>query len=630
MALTLQELLLAQAELKAKDEAAADVPKSMSMAQLKELAGGDVASVKKSGVVGDSNLVKIFQELKVQTKILQDLSKTDKKQAAGSTREDRMEDQREVLRQSDLLAKIEENTRGFTEAKKKEEKESKGLDLGGWATALAVAIGGFIAMIQAQVKTIQLFARALLPEAWLNALSKKTASFLAGLSMQYDLAKSAVIEKFNVARKFVEGIVDSVKTFFSGDGAIVSAVRKIYGVIKNVFTTIAEPFVELYKYVKKVAGLTEAFSPITEFFGGIGKWFSKFGSLITKSAKILGKVFYPLTVIMTLWDTVKGAIEGFEKDGIIGGIAGAIKGFINSLIMAPLDMLKNAVSWILGAFGFDKAEEFLDSFSFEELFTDFVDAIFSPIETLKKMFDGAVKVIENIGIPEISFTIPIIDKKVSIGPFYPFKKEGAQEGSVQSAAPAGEIPVPAGRPGSPSANIAARQARQAEEAKGGTQLGETPAFEQAPVQKSGETIAAPLPSGAQQSTEAISQPASGAQNNSPFSGINNAYNKAINPNVGAIPGLGAVSQGISGALGGINSMWNSAVNFGKTPPQDAAAVYNQSGQNAGMSGQQSSAPVVVAPTTNNNVNNTTNSITRIPTRNDDPSLAGFYRSRYAV
>ena len=70
----------------------------------------------------------------------------------------------------------------------------------------------------------------------------------------------------------------------------------------------------------------------------------------------------------TLWDTVKGAIAGFEEGGIVGGISGAIKGFFNSLITAPLDMLKDAVAWVLDLFGFENAAKVLDSFSFTDTF----------------------------------------------------------------------------------------------------------------------------------------------------------------------------------------------------------------------------------------------------------------------
>ena len=128
---------------------------------------------------------------------------------------------------------------------------------------------------------------------------------------------------------------------------------------------------------------------------------------------------------MTLWDTVKGAIEGFEKEGIIGGIKGAIKGFFDSLIFAPIDMIKNATAWILGVFGFDKAEKFLKSFSLEKTFNEVIDAIFSPIETIKNIFTKIIDFFKNIEIPAID--LPLIGK---IGPWKPFS-DSKQESKAE-------------------------------------------------------------------------------------------------------------------------------------------------------------------------------------------------------
>ena len=136
-------------------------------------------------------------------------------------------------------------------------------------------------------------------------------------------------------------------------------------------------------------------------------------------------------------------------------------------------MIKGAISWIAGALGFTAVEEFLDSFSFEDLFSDLVDAILfipqtiqnfimHPIDSIMKLgtiimdtFSGIVHVfdpvidffsgigdsiigmLEGIGIPEMGFTIPIIGKKVSIGPFYPFKKDSEAPADAPSTDAAG-------------------------------------------------------------------------------------------------------------------------------------------------------------------------------------------------
>ena len=87
-----------------------------------------------------------------------------------------------------------------------------------------------------------------------------------------------------------------------------------------------------------------------------------------------------------MFDSITGFIDGFkESEGnnilskFIDGIGGGLGKLIGNLLGIPLDLLKSGVSWIVGAMGFDKAEEFLDSFSFAELIKDLVSAPFNMI-----------------------------------------------------------------------------------------------------------------------------------------------------------------------------------------------------------------------------------------------------------
>jgi hypothetical protein len=97
---------------------------------------------------------------------------------------------------------------------------------------------------------------------------------------------------------------------------------------------------------------------------------------------------------MSLFDTFKGAMSGFEKysekgflEGIIGGLFGGISGLLTGLIGLPLDLLKDGISWIAGKLGFDNFSETLDSFSFSELigqlFTSITDTIVGFIGSIK-------------------------------------------------------------------------------------------------------------------------------------------------------------------------------------------------------------------------------------------------------
>jgi len=317
----------------------------------------------------------------------------------------------------DLLSALRDLKPKYTgpdEKKKPEEIEDLGLSR--LLTGLAAAIGGVIGVIKGQLMAIKAFAKALLPENWLASIRRTIASFTAGISMQLDLVKMAIMDKMSKAAKFITGTFDDVMKFFSGDS-------KIFAGIKKAFSAIIEPFRIAYDAIKSLS--TGTFSKIGEWFSGIAKTLSNFGSMIGRIVGIIGKIFAPIAVILAVWDTVKESIAGFQKEGIIGGIAGAIKGFFNSLIFAPIDMIKDATAWVLGFFGFDKAKEFLKSFSLEDTFSSVIDAIFSPIETVKKILNGVIDFFANVGMKLTefiaNFEIPgftILGKQ--FGPWKPF------------------------------------------------------------------------------------------------------------------------------------------------------------------------------------------------------------------
>lgn len=164
----------------------------------------------------------------------------------------------------------------------------------------------------------------------------------------------AITRPFTAAVDFVTGLVKPVQTFFSADGPI----SKAFGVIKSAFSIFGEG------------------SSLMKALSGIGR--------------VIGRLFFPLTLIMTAYDTIKGALAGFEDEGIIGAIQGAITGLLNSVIGMPLDLLKSVISWILGKFGFENAEKTLDSFSFTDLFTQAIDGVF---DLFKNIINGVIELV---------------------------------------------------------------------------------------------------------------------------------------------------------------------------------------------------------------------------------------------
>lgn len=312
--------------------------------------------------------------------------------------EDYLEQKRNQQEQLDLQKK-----QNREKEKVRENKDVK-VELNGLTFSIAAVIGAAIGVFKAQLKAMSFLQNAfisIIPKSIKTTIAKSVASFASGLSMMYDLVKISILDKFKNVISFSSRVVDTV-----GD----------------LFKTVTKPISDAIKYVKKVFSLTSVFEPLAKIFSGVGM----FGKVISSVSKIVSKIFLPLNIILTVWETVKGAIEGFEEEGVVGAIKGAVKGFYG-WIFSLADLVKNMFSWVSGLLGFEGIEKALDSFSFEDLFKKVLDAIFfiplqiqkfimSPIESLTSMFNA----LKNIEIPEISVKIPFIDKKFSIGPFKPF------------------------------------------------------------------------------------------------------------------------------------------------------------------------------------------------------------------
>lgn len=298
-------------------------------------------------------------------------------------------------------------------------------------------------------------------------------------------AMNSVRNFFNMVGERFSNFMKRVGDLFKNDGPV-GRVASFFGDIGTKIADFFKPITEAIGKMKGTGdGLAKVFKPITDgfgkvmgFFRTIGSSLSGFGVMFRAVATVMGKIFYPLTIILTAYDTIKGVIEGFTEDGIVGGILGAVEGFFTSLVTVPLDMIKSAISWVAGALGFERAEEVLDSFSFTDVFSSVIDSIkefifaipgyivsgfdwlseqmstigdavmegvtvisdaFNEyiIDPIKGMFDRIkgffsdmadqiIGFVSNLGIPAITFSIPLYGD-VTLGPWYPFRDESQAE-----------------------------------------------------------------------------------------------------------------------------------------------------------------------------------------------------------
>lgn len=314
------------------------------------------------------------------------------------------EDGKLQQRMIDALEDVRDNT--------KKEKQTKDLNLGmggifGILAGLTAFLGGFIKGYIVQFKAVavgffKLFTGVLkMFGTWFSesALGKKIAAVWASVM------------------KSVDNVVDTVKAFFksSGEGGILSKIKSMWTSVKNFFMIPIDNVRAEFKLFKDAFGPTigkikALIAPILDigarmddvkgFFtvikntvtGWVTNVFDKVknvlgilsggDSALAKIGSFFGKFLAPVTFLFTLWDTVKGAMAGYEEGGIFGAIKGALTGFLGSLVGEPLNMLKSAVSWLAEKLGFSAVSEALDSFDFMAFIKNSISGIWDWVKLI--------------------------------------------------------------------------------------------------------------------------------------------------------------------------------------------------------------------------------------------------------
>ncbi len=256
--------------------------------------------------------------------------------------EERREQARRDEEQTTLMASLVGGIKDLGESLVKGLKDlgkKGGMGLGGLAALIAapiITIVAFFGQLKAEFKVLNNLTRGKL-----FAPFQKFGNWVKGLGSQF---KAFAFEKFG---RVLTPISDSVSR----------GIQRL----KEIGTSIKAVFGQGGKFASIGKAISDGFKPVAKFAGSAGR--------------LLGKLFLPVTIIMSVIDAVKGFMEGFSEEGILGGITGAFEGVITGLVAVPLDLLKNLVSWIAGKLGFEGLSEKLDSFSFAEMFAKFFDFI---------------------------------------------------------------------------------------------------------------------------------------------------------------------------------------------------------------------------------------------------------------
>lgn len=194
-----------------------------------------------------------------------------------------------------------------------------------------------------------------------------------------------------LAKKF-----EPLLNFFKRIGSVISeskvfkAIAKWADDIKMGFTLVGDNLRAmgdsggfLGKTVKWVKGL----------FGAFTKKFMLFGKIFKDVGRLFGKLFIPLTFIMSAWDFISGAIDGFKAtegsvfEKIMGALKGGLWGLFDGLVGSLVSLMMSIVGWIMTKLGFGEAAKALTE-TVNKVMQSVKDAIGNIIDLVTSLFTG--------------------------------------------------------------------------------------------------------------------------------------------------------------------------------------------------------------------------------------------------
>ncbi len=161
----------------------------------------------------------------------------------------------------------------------------------------------------------------------------------------------------------------TAETAVDGAKAGVNAIKGIMATVKSFMSPLRLGLVAMDAVVATM-------QPIIKFAGTLGT--------------VLGKIFMPITILMSVFDLVTGFMDGYDEEGtIIAGMEGGISKMLVGLVGIPLDFLKAGIAWLGTKMGFDMT--WMSEFSFSDMISGLVGKVFDGIQGMidfvKDLFD---------------------------------------------------------------------------------------------------------------------------------------------------------------------------------------------------------------------------------------------------
>ena len=258
----------------------------------------------------------------------------------------------------------------------------------------AAAVAGFSVYMGNFVKAIKSFPSGVTLQN-LKIVGGKLKGIFDFFKWLGKLPVKGVVAVISVLPK-VAKVIDGIIEFFRGVAALgslvaqrtkgistaVAQVPKVINGIKGAVGIMIKPFQLAFDSLRAIgtrfAGMAKTVASGSKSAGKVGGLLGKLFTFMRGFGGKLLSFFPPIRIALNIFETIKGALDGFKAfsggsmfEKIIGGLTGALGGLLVGTVGILADFAKNVISWLLRKVGLGGIADMLDSFSFVHIIQDF-------------------------------------------------------------------------------------------------------------------------------------------------------------------------------------------------------------------------------------------------------------------
>ena len=253
--------------------------------------------------------------------------------------------------------------------------------MAGIVAAVAGIVAGLVAGFAAFLKDVTLVAKG-----------------IKNLAKNSETLKKIIVP----IEKFFQRIRVNIKLFARN----VSRLSKDTSKLGKIMEPVRKTFAEIGKFIRGFAATAKnsarTIGKIARYLTNFAKYFRGIFGIFFKIGKAVGRLVPAITAIMLIFDGLKESFDLItdESKSLSEKIIGAffiIPKIIGKLFTDLGDMVKGAISWVIKKLvGEDNpVSKFLDSFSFTEMFSNFIDNLVKFIADIPKALTGLVDDLKN-------------------------------------------------------------------------------------------------------------------------------------------------------------------------------------------------------------------------------------------